>query len=175
MYLHSLQSQASCRLRERTIRSNRASQFQCQLPLVTAPGSGGQIKSQFVFETAEPGRLIRAIHLTDGLCSLSTATPRKRPAVGARFIPTLHNSVLKSPTDDKQKQSWRRLSVPTGKCKQQVGIVEWCSHSWVQQLFATSRIRESKVYTLLWRGRFGPEDSPRQANIAGKTFIITAK
>lgn len=124
VYLHSLQSQASCRLRERAIRSNRPSQFQCQLPLVTAPGSGGQIKSQFVFKTAEPGCLIRAVHLINGPCSLSTATPRKRLAAGAWFIPALHNSVLNSPTDDKQKQSWRRLSVPTGRFKQPVGIVE---------------------------------------------------
>lgn len=107
-YLHSLQSQASCRLRERAIRSNRPTQFQCQLPLVTAPGSGGQIKSQFVFETAEPGCLLRAVHLVNGLCSFSTATPRKRRAAGAWFIPTLHNSVLNSPTDHKQKQSCRR-------------------------------------------------------------------
>lgn len=123
-YLHSLQSQASRRLRERAIRSNRPSQFQCQLPLVTAPGSGGQIKSQFAFETAEPGCLLRAVHLLNGLCSFSTATPRKRQAVRAWFVPALHNSALNSPTDDKQKQSCRRLSVPTGKFKQQVGIVE---------------------------------------------------
>lgn len=120
VYLHSLQSQASCRLRERAITSNRPSQFQCQLPLVTAPGSDGQIKSQIVFETAEPGCLLRAVHLTNGLCSFSTESPRKRLAVGAWFIPTLHNSVLNSPTAHKQKQSCRR---PTRKCKQQVGIV----------------------------------------------------
>lgn len=103
VYLHSLQSRASCRLRERAIRSNRASQLQCQLPLVTAPGSGGQIKSQFVFETGEPGCLLRAAHLINGLCSF--LTPSKRRTVGAWFIPTLHNSVLNSPTEDKQKQS----------------------------------------------------------------------
>lgn len=58
------------------------------------------------------------------LCSLATATPRKRLALGAWFSRALHDSVFNCPTDDKQRQGCRRLTGPTGKFERQVGIGE---------------------------------------------------
>lgn len=66
VYLHSLQSQASCRLRGARTRSNGSWRLQCQLPLAPGPGPGGQIRRQVVFGTAEPRCPIVAVQLMDG-------------------------------------------------------------------------------------------------------------